>query len=307
MVTYVLAGKAPRAERKRKRKNIVLEDAALTDKTRSRYYGALRKLPLFIENVSSEAALDTTVCEWIHLMWKSGEPLLTIGDALSAFHFYEPWSKRKLPHSWKLFAVWRRIEIPSRAPPLTLELVRAMSAYELSKGNLEMSTLLVLSFHCSLRAGEALKLRAVDFTLNSSHGICSLKETKSGRRNSANEAISITDPIVLDLLTTLCLVKQDLGLELQPLWSSSGSAFRTRFRNLCISFGLQSHHFRPYSLRRGGATHTFQLSHSMELALMRGRWESTKVARVYIMDALSYLPSIRRTAQTAKMLKCFHF
>ena len=307
MVTYVLAGKPSRAERQKKRKNIVLEDAALSDKTRTRYYAALRKLMPHIEAVTSEAALDPAVCDWIHLMWKSGEPLLTIGDALSAFHFYEPWSKRKIPHSWKLFAVWRRIELPSRAPPLTLELVRSMSAYELHKGHLEMATILVLSFHCLLRTGEALKLRAVDFTLNSSQGICSLKETKSGRRNSANEAISITDFVVLELLSTLCSVKKDLGLEMQPLWSGSGSAFRTRFRNLCTSFGLQRHNFRPYSLRRGGATHTFQMSHSMELALMRGRWESSKVAKVYIMDALSYLPSIQRTPRTSKMLLKFHF
>jgi integrase len=308
MVGYVLAGKVSRAERRRKRKSIVLEDAALSDKTQRRYYSALRKLTPWIERATHENQLDSIVCSWIHHMWKDGEPLLTVGDALSAFHFYEPWSKRKLPHSWKLFSVWRRIEIPSRAPPLTLELVRSMASFELSLQHLEMATLLLLSFHCLLRTGEALKLRAVDFTLNSEFGICSLKETKSGRRNSANEAISITDPVVLDVVSTLCEVRKGLGQEMLPLWSASGSAFRTRFRNLCISFGLQRHSFRPYSLRRGGATHCFQTSSQpMETALLRGRWESTKVAKVYIMDALSYLPAIRRTRTTTKMLKKYHF
>ena len=87
MVTYVLAGKPSRAERRRRRKSIILEDAALSDKTRVRYFHALRKLLPYIENVPSEAHLDPAVCSWIHAMWKSGEPLLTIGDALSAFHF----------------------------------------------------------------------------------------------------------------------------------------------------------------------------------------------------------------------------
>ena len=240
-------------------------------------------------------------------MWQNGEPLLTVGDGLSSLHFFEPWTKKKIPHAWKLFQVWKRIEIPSRAAPLTLELVQSMSAYELDHGNLEMAALLLTSFHCLLRTGEALKLCPHDVTLNSKHGIVSLKETKSGRRNSANEAISITDPIVLETLRTLMEVKIESGLEMQPFWSGSGSAFRTRFKNLCVIFGLQQHAFRPYSLRRGGATYTFQQSKSMEEALLRGRWESSRVARIYIMDALSYLPSIKRSSYTASMIARFHF
>ena len=94
---------------------------------------------------------------------------------------------------------------------------------------------------------------------------------------------------------------------MQPFWSSRGSAFRTRFKNLCVAFGLQQHAFCPYSLRRGGATHTFQQSKSMEEALLRGCWESSRVARIYIMDALSYLPSIKRSSYTASMLAKYHF
>ena len=69
-------------------------------------------------------------------------------------------------------------------------------------------------------------------------------------------------------------------------------------------YGLQSHQFRPYSLRRGGATALFQETNSMETVL---RWESSKVARVYITDGLSYLPSIRPTSTTTKLLAKFHF
>lgn len=41
MVAYVLAGKVSRAQRRFRRRNIVLDDAALSDKTQSRYYAAL--------------------------------------------------------------------------------------------------------------------------------------------------------------------------------------------------------------------------------------------------------------------------
>jgi integrase len=240
MVAYVLAGKASRAERRHRRRHIVLDDAAFSDKTQVRYYSALKKLLPYLEGLVSEADLDSTVCSWIRNMWRSGEPLLTVGDGLSSLHFFQPWTKRKIPHSWKLFQVWKRIEIPSRAAPLTLELVRSMAAYELDNDHLEMAAILLVSFHCLLRTGEALKLRAHDITLNSKFGIVSLKETKSGRRNSANEAITISYPIVLETVQALVDVKVKLGLEMQPFWSSSGSAFRTRFKNLCIAFGLQS-------------------------------------------------------------------
>ena len=69
-----------------------------------------------------------------------------------------------------------------------------------------------------------------------------------------------------------------------PLWSACGAAFRKRFAQLCHVFDLDSYNFRPYSLRRGGATDLFQRTQSMEAALIRGRWESSRVARIYISD-----------------------
>lgn len=47
-----------------------------------------------------------------------------------------------------------------------------------------------------------------------------------------------------------------------------------------VAYDLERHQFRPYSLRRGGATHLFQITHSMETTLARRRWESSKVAKV---------------------------
>ena len=192
--------------------------------------------------------------------------------------------------------------MPSRAPPLTLQLVRSMSAFELEQGNHEMSTLLILAFHCLLRTGEALQLIPEDFALGDHSGICALKFTKSGKRNSASEAISILDPVVLESVRSLLIMRHQQNLSTLPLWSGSKSALRTRFKKLCQLFGVEHHQFRPYSLRRGGATHWFQCSKSMESTLIRGRWESSRVAKIYISDGLSYLPSIKATEMTSSML-----
>lgn len=307
MVVHILAGRLSRAERARRRARIVLDDAALSDKTQRRYYLALRKLLPYMEACRDKSELDSWMCRWVRKMWRSGEPLLTVGDGLSALHFHQPWTRRTIPHAWKLFNVWRRIEIPSRAPPLTLRLVRSLAAYELNCGNLEMCCILLLSFHCLLRTGEALHLTTGDFVLGSLHGLVSLKDTKSGKRNKANEVVSITDPLALDCTRALLEVRRNSNLQALPLWSSSGTRFRQRFKTLCQLFDLDPFGFRPYSLRRGGATHVFQTTQSMEAALLRGRWESSKVARIYISDGLSFLPSLRMSSKTLAMMEKHFF
>eukprot|EP00438_Fugacium_kawagutii_P016836 Skav203795 [mRNA] locus=scaffold206:604922:607203:+ [translate_table: standard] len=194
----ILAGRFTRAERVRQRSKITLDDAALSEATQVRYYNALRKLLPAVETALNEDHLDANLCEWIRKMWKTGEPLLTIGDGLSALHFFQPWTRRRIPHSWKLFSVWRKIEIPSRAPPLTWALVKAMAAYEWQHSHFEMAVCLLLGFHCLLRTGEILDLTTDCFAMGDTAGICCLHNTKTGQRFNANESISITDITTLE-------------------------------------------------------------------------------------------------------------
>eukprot|EP00438_Fugacium_kawagutii_P008747 Skav206790 [mRNA] locus=scaffold1990:55778:56719:- [translate_table: standard] len=303
----LLAGRTTRAERIKQRAAIVLEDAALSDKTKVRYYAALRKLYPYVEKARAVSDLDGCVCLWVRRMFHSGEPLLTIGDGLSALHFFQPWTKRQIPHAWKLFGVWRRLEIPSRAPPLTQRLTRAFAAYALAQNKLELATCLLLGFHCLLRTGELLSLQFSDFKLGPSTGIVSLKATKTGSRHGVHEALAITDMVTLEALHSLRALHRQQGTSALPLWSSSGSRFRQEFAQLCSVFGLCSHGFRPYSLRRGGATHLFQETKSMEAALLRGRWESSRVAKLYISDALAYLPNIIMSTYTRQMVSVHFF
>ena len=301
----ILAGRFSRAERRKRRASIILEDASLAPQTKVRYFMALRKLLPMLEKLTLEHDMDEVVCQWVEQCWKCGEPLLTVGDGLSALHFYQPWTRRKLPHSWKLFRTWRRIEVPARAPPLTLQLVRSMASFEIGNCNLEMAAMLLVSFHCLLRTGEALKMTADDFVLGSSTGILQLRQTKTSQRFAANEAIAITDPLVIDVLQVLLDIRKELRCTDSPIWQASAQVFRNRFKELMLAYDLERHQFRPYSLRRGGATHFFQVTHSMEATLTRGRWESSKVAKVYISDALSYLPKLRATNHTKSMLNKF--
>ena len=303
----LLAGRLSRAEKVKQRSKIDLEDSALTEKTKARYYYALHKMEPWLERVEDLITLDELCCDWVIRMWKRGEPLLVVGDGLSALHFFQPFTKRNIPHAWKLFATWRKLEVPARAPPLTQQLVRSMSSFELDLGNIQMATLLVLGFHALLRTGEILSLRTVDVLLGPEAAIIRLRSTKTSQRFAAHDAISITDKIVLELLSHLCQVRREQRCEQLPLWNGTAQAFRVRFGQLCEIYGLQHHGFRPYSLRRGGATALFQNSGSMETTLARGRWESSRVAKIYINDALSYLPSLQPSKVTlAKLDKHFY-
>lgn len=303
----LLAGRFSRAERKRQRKNVDLEDASLTEQTRTRYYNALRKMMPSLTHIYSFEVLDEKVCKWIRTMWRKGEPLLTIGDALSALHFFQPGTKRQIPHAWKLFATWRKIEVPARAPPLTQQLVRGMSALALHRKQLSMATCLLLGFHALLRTGELLKVRGTDLIIGKNHGLLRLELTKTGRRHSVSEAISLQDDLVLTLLQTLLDIRKSQNCLESCLWDQSHQSFRQQFKKLTNDFGLAHLGFRPYSLRRGGATAFFQATLSMEATLLRGRWESTRVAKLYINDGLSFLPSLKTTQTTTKMLRKHHF
>ena len=241
-------------------------------------------------------------------MWRTGEPLSTIGDGLSAIHFYQPWTRRRLPHAWKLFAVWRKIEIPSRAPPITWELISSMAAHEWQQNNFEMAVILLVAFHCLLRTGEFLSITAADVSLGENTGLISLKGTKTGLRHNADEAISVTNDLVLEFLRALIRAREDLNATALPLWNGTAAQFRSRFKFSLFLDGARKASVQtvPYSLRRGGATALFQQTKSMEAALIRGRWESSRVAKLYISDGLSYLLSITMSEHTRLFLSVYN-
>ena len=51
------------------------------------------------------------------------------------------------------------------------------------------------------------------------------------------------------------------------------------------SHHLQSFHFKPYSLRRGGATAAFREGATWEQLMETGRWQDVRTLRLYIADA----------------------
>ena len=100
--------------------------------------------------------------------------------------------------------------------------------------------------------------------------------------------VQLHDPRVLDILRVVLSLEADSD-QGRPLWPHSSQAFRDSLQNLFEHFGLESFKFRGHSLRRGGASYDFDTYRNLERTLLRGRWQSTRVARIYITDALARL------------------
>ena len=301
-VKWTFCARRTRAERVKQRAHIVLRDAGITIKTQERYYHGLAAVLPILEKSRNLMDMDEKVSDWIQLCWERGDSLHLVNDALCAIHHHEPWTRKGLPQAWKVFSVWRKLESPNRAPPLTARIIDAWIMYATDHYDLEFAAMLCLGFYGLLRTGELLQTRPCDLLLGADSGVISLTDTKTGLRNAAKETVSITSGLAIETLKAAVAMKNSQGCHKVPLWSKSGSSFRKVFAHHIKRFDLQAHAFRPYSLRRGGATALFQQTGSMEQALLKGRWASSKVAKIYLADGLSYLPSLRFSQKSKDML-----
>ena len=120
-----------------------------------------------------------------------------------------------------------------------------------------------------------------------------LPSSKSDVRNNVRESVSIHDVSTLETVKAMVELQTACQLVTLPCWTRSGSAFRSLFRRILLELEVEDLNFRPCSLRQGGATYEMQSHGLMEKTLIRGRWRNSNVARIYISDGLSRLPSLK--------------
>ena len=298
-------GQATRQQRQAARADIVLENVGVSPATQQRYLTAVQRMSHLLPLVSTETSFDDLVADWIQAEFEDGCPLYLVGDALSGIHHFEPFTKKKLPKSWRLYSIWRRYEVPCRAPPLTQDITLAMAGWCVVRGELVMAALILLGFHALLRTGELLSVRPCDFLLDATKGLVSLPQSKSGLRNNSLESVSLHDPVTLEAVRAMISHQSMMGLQQVPCWQKSGTAFRSLFARILQNLQVDHLNFRPYSLRRGGATWEMQAHGLMERTLIRGRWKNSNIARIYINDGLSLLPRLTLSWDAKKLIHEF--
>ena len=286
----------------RAKKGLSLEDTGITLQTRTRYFTAVRRIVHLLDVPRGQ--VDERISSWIKDEYEDGECIPYIGDVLSGLHHFAPWLKGYLPGSWRLFRLWRRTEKPRQAPPLPVGIAAAMVGRCLDLFDLDMAVLIALGFWGLLRTGELLNLVPAQILAGSRDVVIQLGLTKTGLRKQQDENVVIQHlPTVLLCQTFLDIRRHERSMHV-PCIIGQGPEFRSKFQKLIEFFAL-TQPFRPYSLRRGGATEDFRRYNSMERTLIKGRWGTSLAARQYIQEGLSVLTTLQLKTSQIQTLKCF--
>ena len=182
-------------------------------------------------------------------------------------------------------------------------MVLGISGVMISVGHPRSALAVALAFHGLLRTGEilAVRKRDVTFARTGKNAIINLRMTKSGQRLNQHEMVSVDDALLVQWLSKAL---REL-LPGDPIVAQTPQAFRKLFYGSIRVLGLTRMEYKPYSLRRGGATHHYRVFGDINGTALRGRWANIKTARIYITDALVKLQEFDFTASELEGLKIF--
>ena len=241
--------------------------------------------------------LDDQASEYLEHLWFNGDSKLLAGDTLSGIqHFLR--RKRILSGSWELYKAWNKAEVSEQVPPIPVFVLQALLGLAWSQGELGVVAVVACAFHCFLRTGEFLLVGSHNSFINEQFiGFLNLGFTKSGKRRGATEQVSIEDPLVGYLIQSALQISSN-GL----VFSGTSSAFRKLFDKFMAQLGLSHLNFKPYCLCRGGAVFHFSQHGKLDQTILRGRWESVRVAKLYINEGLLALTNFKFTEQEKAVL-----
>ena len=111
--------------------------------------------------------------------------------------------------------------------------------------------------------------------------VVSLGFSKGGKRQGAEDFVLTDDSVVYRYLAPTCR-----GLEPhQRILRGEACRFRNAFQKAVEAMGQSCHQFRPYSVRRGGASEALGRTGQLKIVMEMGRWNDIKTARVYLARA----------------------
>ena len=234
--------------------------------------------------------LDPLVSEYIEHLWASGEGRSKANDTVAGLQDRDPKLRGNLPACWRLLKTWSQHEIPNRAPPMPEVVLQAMVGYAIQQGEHSFALSLLIGFYCMLRTGELLGVCSHHIAMTSPRqvAVLSLGLTKGGKRQGALESSTLG---VLDVLRLLWQWKQ--GKKPNSPLCPSTHKWRALFAQTLSNLKLGEFGFRPYSLRRGGATHWFRHHGSFDKIMTQGRWAAQKTAKIYINEGLAILAELK--------------
>ena len=281
-------------ERKKVRKDMgSLRSLTVQPATKKRYTEAVDKFLQFLNREGlhlpkERCKLDSLTSEYLEYLWSEGEGRALASDTLAGLQDQDPRLKGQLPATWRLLKVWHTHEVPNRAPPLPERVLQAMVGYCLFHQKPLFALSLLIGFYGMMRTGEVIGLRRtqIEVTREDGPAVISLGLTKGGKRQGAAESVSLS---VHEVSRRLLQWKRSGCAVL----TGSAAQWRAEFSRILVALKLESFEFRPYSLRRGGATFWFSKHGSLDRLLIQGRWQAPRTARIYINEGLATLAEMK--------------
>eukprot|EP00438_Fugacium_kawagutii_P023236 Skav223681 [mRNA] locus=scaffold3470:134573:139091:+ [translate_table: standard] len=262
--------------------------------TRRRYDAALAKFFDFLKEhhlvlPNNIAYMDNLACDYMEHLWASGAGRALAADSLASLQDHQPQLKGRLTGAWRLLRAWNQTEIPSRAPPMPLEVLDAMVGLALFRKEPLFGLSLLVGFHGLLRTGEILNITKsrVSVTSHARSVLFALGLTKGGKRHGASESVKLT---VYEVNRRVQQWIED-PRSTQSL-TPPAHVWRKKFADYLEALGFTSLQFRPYSLRRGGATFLFRQQGVLDRLMVHGRWQSQRSCRIYIDEGMALLASL---------------
>lgn len=283
-------------ERKRVRKDMgTLKSLTVQPSTKTRYQDALQLFFKFLQRENLELPrkrdnLDPLVSDYLEFLWSEGEGRSMGQNVLAALQDFDPKLRGHLQGSWRLMRTWNANEVPNRAPPLTEKVLQAMVGWSWFNKHWQFGISLLVAFYGLLRTGELLNLQAWQIQMAGplQPAVLNLGLTKSGKRQGAEESVTISEITVLKFLWAWKSKAPN-----HQFLTSKPHQWRSLFQECLRGVGLEEWGFRPYSLRRGGATAFFTRYGSLDRVLLLGRWTAAKTARIYLNSGLAMLAELK--------------
>ena len=181
-----------------------------------------------------------------------------IGNLLSDLQHHVSSLRGSLRGAWKLWRVWCDSELPARAPLLDRSTVLALRYCMMTWDFPEAAVLTCIAFHGFLRTSEYINLRVsqVIFDRLVTQAHLQFPESKGAARRGVVESVHITDAQLIKLLRK-CMAGKQMSDNILP---QTPAQYRELFALACHALSLDTE-FKPYSLRRGGATELRHAQH----------------------------------------------
>ena len=237
-----------------------LKHQVLSQATEERYEDAFRKFLKFHNlrwnfSIQNFEEFDDLAAEYIEFLWETGEPKSYANYTLAAIQYYKPQARQHLPWSWKLCKIWNQVEMPTRATPLTPRVMLAFAGAALQRHQPIFAWLVVVGFALFLRTGEILQLSPRDITLGKDKAVIFVEGSKGSKKKILPlERLEIEEPTALFAVKTLLQLHHSKN----AFWSGSRRSFMDTWHSIAAALRLPTGLYKPYSLRRGGATSAYK-------------------------------------------------